>query len=107
MALPLLAAASLAPIFSFAIKFFIGTLIMRIVLSLGITIVTFTQADNIASWIGDYMLSGLTGFSAQAASAVSAIGLVNAFNIIVSAYVAAIGIKQLKNVYNRLTFGGN
>jgi len=107
MAIPLIGAAAFAPVVILIIKFFIGTLIMRLVLSLGIALVTFTQANNIADWIGNYMLSGLSGFSAQAADAVTALGLVSAVNIIISAYVAAIGIKQLRGIYNRLTFGGH
>ena len=105
MPLPLIAAGSLAPIIATVLKFFVAYMVTRIVVALGIALVTFAGASTIASAITSYVTTNIGGLSATTLGAAEAIGIMDAINIVLSAYVASIGIRSLKGVYNRLTFG--
>lgn len=106
MALPLLAAGALAPIVATIIKFAVGYFIARLITSLGMAMVVFASVDSVANLLTNQIEGALGGISGTAHEVLSAVGLYNCVNMIFSAYVSAVGIRQLRGVYNKITFGG-
>lgn len=108
MAIPLLGAAGalLAPVVAGITKYVVGYAIVRVVLALGITVVSYGIVNTVASQIKSYVTSSVGGFGGQFANMAGALGLFEAVNIIFSAYVGAITIRQIMGAYNRITYGG-
>lgn len=106
MPLPLLAAGAVAPVVSTIIKFMVGYFVTRLITSLGMALIVFSSVDAVAGMLTSQIDSALGGISGVANEVLSAIGFYNSINMVFSAYVSAVGIKQLRGVYNKITFGG-
>ncbi len=107
MALPaFIAAGAFSSIVGFIIRAVVGTLIARFVLSLGISVLTYQGIDSILSTVKSHFIALMNSVgSGVAVDIATSLGLVQAANIIFSAYIGAYGIRFALGAFKRLTFG--
>lgn len=106
MPLPLIVtAAGFSGLMATAVRFFIGYAITRIVAALGIGLVTFTALNLITGQIEAWILRNTSGIGGQFWEVAVALNVPHAIQVVTSAYIASIAIKQIMGVYNRVTFG--
>ncbi len=102
---PVIGAAVLPTIAAFLIKALIAHLIMRVITVLGIAIVSYVAIDMIKNQIVSYIQSALSVISGDVRNIAEMMGFFDCMNIILSAYIAAVSIRELRGIYNRLVFG--
>lgn|SRR5690606_19138860 len=106
MALPLIfTAAGFSGIVATAAKYIVGYAITRVVAALGIGLVTFKALDSIAELIVGFIESNTASAGGEFWHVAVALGVPDAIKVVTSAYVAAITIRQLMGIYDRVTFG--
>lgn len=105
MPLPLIAAPLLAPVLATAGKYLVGYTIVRVVTALGISLLSFGAVDAIGGNIASYIQSNIGGFGGAYSQYASALGLYQAMNIVSSAYIGAIAVRQVMGAFSRITFG--
>ena len=106
MPLPLiLTAAGASGVLATAVKFVVGYSIVRVVAALGISLVTFTALDNVTGMIESFIQSHTSGVGGQFWEVAVTLNVPHAINVVTSAYIAAIAIRQLMGVYSKVTFG--
>jgi len=106
MPLPVIfTAAGVSGLLATAVKYIVGYAIARVVAALGIGLVTFKALDVIAELIVSYVETNTQMAGGEFWHVAVAMGVPHAIKVITSAYVAAITIRQLMGIYNRITFG--
>lgn len=101
-----IAALGLAPIVGFIVRAVVGTLIARLVLSLGISILTYAGVESVMGFVKSHFVNLMESVgSGVAVDLAVALGLVQAANIIFSAYIGAHGIRFALGLSKRLVFG--
>ena len=105
MPLPLVVAAAFPAIVATFIRFMIGSFIVKFFFMLAISLVTFTAIDTVGDIIKNYILNQTQSIPGQFAEAAAMIGLFDAVNIVISAYIGSIAIRQVMGLHNRVTFG--
>lgn len=107
MALPvLISAAALPAIAGTLFRFFIGTLIVRALTTIGFAVITYTSIDAIGSMIANHFNSLIASSgSGQPYQIALALGIPSAANIIFSAYLGSIAIQSAMGLMKRVTFG--
>lgn len=105
MPLPFIAAAAVPTIVSFLLRALVVNLIFRVITAFGIAIVSFASIDTVAGMLTDYVESAMGAVSGDVYEIADMIGFFDCINIVLSAYLSAISIRQLRGIYNRLTFG--
>lgn len=106
MALPIIAAGVVGPVAAKFIQFFVGSFIAKVVVAFGISFISYAAMTAVANSIEARIISNVGGLGGQFANIASALGLFQAINIIASAYVGAITVRQIMGAYNRMTFSG-
>lgn len=100
------AAGGFAAIVSTIIRFLVGTLIMRFILALGVSILTFGGVSSVMSFVKNHFLSLMSSSgSGSVVQLASAVGLLAAANILFSAYIGALSIRSAMGFSKRLVFG--
>jgi len=106
MPLPLiLTAAGASGVIATAVKWIVGYSIVRVIAALGIGLVTFSALDSITSLITNFIESNTSGIGGQFWEVAVVLNVPHAIKVVTSAYVAAVAIRQLMGVYNKVTFG--
>lgn len=72
-----------------------GTLVGRVLISLGIGYVAFSGIDTSLAWVKDSIVASVSGAGAQALAAASALKLGKCISILISALVARLTINGL------------
>ena len=101
----IITAAAFPALLGLALRFLVGTLIARTVTAFGIAIFSFTATSFVIDRITGYLTAIETGATGIVAEVASMIGLFECIMIILSAYIAATSIRQLRGVFNNLIFG--
>lgn len=97
--------AVIGPILALFIRFLVGTLITRAIAVLGISIVSYNITGAILNSVKTRIDTFIYGLPAAGIEVASSLGMIEAFNVIFSAYVGALTIRQAYGTVNRLTFG--
>lgn len=106
MALPLiLTAAGASGLIATTVKWIVGYSIVRVIAALGIGLITFSALDTITSLIVNFIESNTSGIGGQFWQVAVTLNVPHAIKVVTSAYVAAVAIRQLMGVYNKVTFG--
>jgi len=105
MPLPFIAAAAVPAILSFVLRALVVNLIFRVITSLGVAIISFSAIDTVAGTVTAYVQSALNAVNGDVYQVADMLGFFDCINIVLSAYLAAISIRQLRGLYNKLTFG--
>lgn len=106
MPLPLiLTAAGASGLIATAVKWIVGYSIVRVIAALGIGLVTFSALDTITGLIENFVVSNTSGIGGQFWEVAVALNVPHAIKVVTSAYTAAIAIRQLMGMYNKVTFG--
>ncbi|MBB6523846.1 DUF2523 family protein [Pseudoteredinibacter isoporae] len=108
MPLPAIVGAAVLPtLAAFLIRALVAHLIMRTITSLGIFILSFAAIETASSRVTSYFEQALNSVSGDAYFVADMLGFFDCANIIISAYAAALSIRQIRGAYNRLIFGQN
>jgi len=106
MPLPLvLTAAGISGVVATAAKYVIGYAITRVIAALGIGLVTFKALNIITGQIEAWIIRNTSGVGGQFWEVAVSLNVPHAIQVVTSAYIGAIAIKQAMGVYNRVTFG--
>ncbi len=109
MAVPVVAGV-LGTMAAWFIKYLVGYAIARVVVAFGISFVTYMGIDAIADQIASHIQTNVGGFGGQFAALASALGIFSAINIITSAYLGALAVRQVLGAFKTIRFaasGGN
>ncbi|WP_299776373.1 DUF2523 family protein [uncultured Pseudoteredinibacter sp.] len=98
-------ALALPSIVAFVVRALVAHAIMRTITALGMTIISFVAIDAAMNQIITYLNRALGAVSGEAQQVASMMGFFDCVNIVMSAYVAAVGIRQIRGAYNRIVFG--
>lgn len=101
-----LAAPALAGVASLFIRFLVGTSIAKVITAFGLGIFNFTALSLITERITGYLTAIEFGASGVVAEVAVQIGFFEALSILLSAWITAVSIRQLRGVFSRLTVGG-
>ncbi len=106
MPLPVVYGAVVLPtIVAFIIRSLVAHLIMRVITTLGMAIISFVAIDAAMNRISTYINRALGAVSGDAQYIAQMMGFTDCVNIVLSAYVAAVGIRQIRGAYDRIVFG--
>lgn len=106
MPLPLiLTAAGFSGVLATAAKYILGYAITRVIAALGIGLVTFEALSIISNQIESWIVRNTSGVGGQFWDVAVSLNVPHAINVVTSAYVGAIAIRQAMGIYNRVTFG--
>lgn len=107
MPVPIIAAGALGALAVTFVRYLVSHLIVRVVTALGLAFVTFTAIDAIVSKVNQLLSSTVYSADGLFLTFMQAAGIPSAMNMIVSTYVAALGIRAAMGAFNKITFGRN
>jgi len=106
MPLPVIfTAANIPGLVATFIRYLVGYAISKTITALGITLVTFKALDYVADMIVRFVESNTASAGGEFWHVAVALGVPDAIKIVTSAYVAAISIRQMMGMYDRITYG--
>ncbi len=104
MPLPLIAAPLVGGAIATAGRYLFGYMILRAVALLGIALVTYGTVDTIGTTIASHLSADLSGLGGDFSNIAISLGIADAVNVCVSAYISAITIRTVMGAYSKITF---
>lgn len=86
-------------------RFLVPYIIMRVVLTLGLTVTTFIGADILGDWLVDQVRSGIGGMAGDMTAVLALAGIFDAIEVLLAAFVASIQIRAIRGSFKTLSVG--